>query len=108
MKGCKSKNTNTVGKEIYKARAYVPVFPRSIIYTCTFPAHQFRETWQNNQHKILVDNVPINHAVCIHDFSENYRCSDRTEIQSCYFQKNGTQHSCVNPLSPCNIRVRTS
>jgi hypothetical protein len=29
-------------------------------------------------------------------------------MQSCYFQKIGSQHSCVNPLSPCNIRVRPS
>lgn len=36
MKGGKSKKKNTVGKESYKARAYVPVFQRSITYvSCT-------------------------------------------------------------------------
>jgi hypothetical protein len=103
MKGGKSKKKNTVGKESYKARVYVLVFQ---LHTC--PTLPFRATWQNNQLKDLVDNLPIDHVVCIHDFSENYRSSDRTEIQSCYFQKNGSQHSCVNPLSPCNIRVRPS
>jgi hypothetical protein len=53
----------------------------------TFHAYQLRATWQNNQLKNRVDNFPIDHAVCIHGFSGDYRCSDRTEIQSCYFQK---------------------
>ncbi|CAC5395273.1 unnamed protein product [Mytilus coruscus] len=53
----------------------------------TFPAHQNRANWQSEQYKNIVQNLPTNHAVCIHDFSENYRCSDRTEIQSAYFQR---------------------
>lgn len=52
-----------------------------------FPAHQHRANWQNSQFKTLIDNLPIDHAVCVHDFSESYRCSDQREIQSSYFQK---------------------
>ncbi|CAC5422340.1 unnamed protein product [Mytilus coruscus] len=53
----------------------------------TFSAHQNRANWQSEQYRNIVQNLPTNHAVCIHDFSENYRCSDRTEIQSAYFQR---------------------
>ena len=52
-----------------------------------FPAHQHRANWQNSQFKTLIDNLPIDHAVCVHDFSESYRCSDQRERQSSYFQK---------------------
>ena len=38
-----------------------------------FPAHQHRDNWQNSQFKTLIDNLPIGHAVCVHDFSESYR-----------------------------------
>ena len=51
------------------------------------PARQHRANWQNSQFKTLIDNLPIDHAVCVHDFSESYRCSDQREIQSSYFQK---------------------
>ena len=37
--------------------------------------------------KTLIDNLPIDHAVCVYDFSESYKCSDQREIQSSYFQK---------------------
>lgn len=53
----------------------------------TFPAHQFRASWQNTQFKTLIDNIPLGHAVCVHDFSENFRCSEQEEIQSNYFQR---------------------
>ena len=105
MKGGKSKKKIQLVKKVTKPGHMFQYFKDQLH---TFPAHQFRATWQNNQLKNLLDNLPIDHAVCIHDFSENYRCSDRTEMQSCYFQKIGSQHSCVNPLSPCNIRVRPS
>lgn len=38
-----------------------------------FPAHQFRAVWQNDAYKDIRSNLPANHAVCMHDFSENYR-----------------------------------
>ncbi|CAC5407804.1 unnamed protein product [Mytilus coruscus] len=37
--------------------------------------------------KSLKINLPEKQCVCVHDFSENYRCSELTEIQSAYFQK---------------------
>ncbi|XP_063425376.1 uncharacterized protein LOC134708659 [Mytilus trossulus] len=53
----------------------------------TFPAHQHRSNWQSNQLKSLVQNLPVNHCICIHDYSENYRCVEKEEIQSNYFQR---------------------
>ena len=48
----------------------------------TFPGHQARANWQNQQYKNLIHSLPFGHAICLHEYSENYRCSDRTEIQS--------------------------
>lgn len=53
----------------------------------TFPSHQFRASWQNAQLKHLLENLPHQHCVAIHDFSENYGCKEKTEIQSTYFQR---------------------
>ncbi|CAG2208510.1 unnamed protein product [Mytilus edulis] len=53
----------------------------------TFPAHNFRAKWQNNQLKHLVTNLPQNHVISVHDYSENYKCKERDELQSSYFQK---------------------
>jgi hypothetical protein len=35
----------------------------------------------------LFKNLPQNHCITVHDYSENYQCSDKIEIQSSYFQK---------------------
>ncbi|CAG2202023.1 unnamed protein product [Mytilus edulis] len=51
----------------------------------TFPSHQFRANWQNKQFKMLKENLPQQHCIFVHDFSENYRCFENTEIQSSYF-----------------------
>jgi hypothetical protein len=53
----------------------------------TFAAHQDRAVWQQKQIKSLTEHLPLNDCVCIHDFSENYRCTDKLELQSAYFQK---------------------
>lgn len=53
----------------------------------SFPSHQHRAIWQNMQMKSLLQNLPFGHCVCVHDFSENYRCSEKNEIQSNYFQR---------------------
>ncbi|CAG2203313.1 unnamed protein product [Mytilus edulis] len=37
--------------------------------------------------KSLINNLPVTHCVAIHDFSENYKCTEQCEIQSSYFQK---------------------
>lgn len=52
-----------------------------------FPGHQFRANWQCKQMKSLIRNIPIGHCVTIHDFSENYKCTSKNEIQSSYYQK---------------------
>ena len=83
MKGGKSKKTIQLVKKVTKP-GHMFQYVKDQLHT--FHAHQFRATWQNNQLKNRVDNLPIDHTICIHDFSENYRCSDRTE-QFCYFQK---------------------
>ena len=43
-----------------------------------FPSHQHRANWQSEQYRNIVQNLPIYHAVCVHDYSENNRRSDRT------------------------------
>ena len=53
----------------------------------TFPSHQFRANWQSNQLKYLVDNLATNNCICVHDFSENFSCTEKDEIQTSYFQK---------------------
>jgi len=53
----------------------------------SFPFHQHRATWQNNQLQELSSNLPLNHCICVHDFSENYRCTELKQLQSAYFQK---------------------
>ena len=53
----------------------------------TFPAHNFRAKWQHNQFSALLENLPINHCITVHDFSENFKCSEKVEIQSNYFSK---------------------
>lgn len=52
-----------------------------------FPAHEFRAKWQATQLKVLTMDLPIGHCIAIHDFSENYKCTTKEEIQASYFQK---------------------
>ena len=52
-----------------------------------FPAHQYRTNWQSRELQTLKDNLPANHCICMHDFSENYRCVIIEKIQSDYYQK---------------------
>ena len=44
--------------------------------------------WQKDKFDSLVANLPLNHVICIHDFSENYTCCSQDEIQSQYFDPN--------------------
>ena len=53
----------------------------------TYPSHQFRANWQNQQLRELVENLPTGHAVAIHDYSENYSCAMQDQIQSLYFSQ---------------------
>lgn len=52
-----------------------------------FSSHVFRSKWQSVQLQYLKENLPQNHVICIHDFSENYACKEQVEIQSNYFQR---------------------
>ena len=53
----------------------------------TYPRHQFNSEWQNKQAKFIMEHMPAGDVITIHDFSENYRCTTKNEIQSTYFQK---------------------
>ncbi|XP_062578884.1 uncharacterized protein LOC134240823 [Saccostrea cucullata] len=52
-----------------------------------FPSHNMRAKWQMQQLKNLQQSLPQSHCITIHDFSENYKCWDKNEIQSNYFQR---------------------
>ena len=52
-----------------------------------FPSHQFRATWQNEQFKQIKKCLPENHCLVVHDYSENFQCKDKIEVQSSYFQR---------------------
>ena len=53
-----------------------------------FPYHSFLAKWQREQLDSLLENLPLNEAVCIHDYSEGYACRFQDEIQSQYFDVN--------------------
>ena len=44
----------------------------------TFPAHNFRARWQHDQFAALLENLPHDHCITVHDFSENYKCSEKS------------------------------
>ena len=41
--------------------------------------------WQRGQLDSLLDNLPLGHVVCVHDYSEGYACRQQDETQSEYF-----------------------
>ena len=51
----------------------------------TYPLHSFMARWQRDQLENLLDNLPLGHVVCVHDYSEGYACRQQDEIQSQYF-----------------------
>ena len=51
----------------------------------SFPAHQFRANWQQEQMKRTINNLPPGHICCVHDYSENYSCRYQDQIQTLYF-----------------------
>ena len=51
----------------------------------TYPNHSFMARWQRDQLENLLDNLPLGHVVCVHDYSEGYACRQQDEIQSEYF-----------------------
>jgi len=54
----------------------------------TYPHHQFMALWQRKDLDDLLENLPLGHVVCIHDYSESYACTGQNEIQSQYFDVN--------------------
>jgi hypothetical protein len=46
---------------------------------------KFRAQWQNEQLSSLRENLLPNHCVVIHDYSENYGCKEKFELQQTYF-----------------------
>ena len=51
----------------------------------SFPAHQFRANWQQEQMKRTINNLPPGHVCCVHDYSENYSCRYQDQIQTLFF-----------------------
>ena len=66
-----------------KAGDMIKYFIKNLV----FVGHNFRSKWQTHQLKYLIENLPTNECLVVHDFPENYRCTDRVEIQSNYFQR---------------------
>jgi hypothetical protein len=46
----------------------------------SFPYHQFSASWQSEQLRSLLDNLPQNHCITINNYSESYRCFDKTDF----------------------------
>ena len=44
-----------------------------------YPYHSFLAKWQKEQFDNLIEHLPANHAVCVHDYSENYACHHQNE-----------------------------
>ena len=54
----------------------------------TYPHHHFMAIWQRKQLDDLLENLPLGHVVCVHDYSESYACRGQNEIQSQYCDVN--------------------
>ena len=50
-----------------------------------YMSHCFMARWQREQLNSLLDNLPMNHVVCIYDYSVGYTCRQQNEIQSEFF-----------------------
>ena len=50
-----------------------------------YPSHSFMAKWQWEQLDNLLNNLPADHVVCVHDYSKGYTCRQQDEIQSEYF-----------------------
>jgi hypothetical protein len=82
-KGTATKRRLTLVRKVTKVGEMFDYF-KTRLETC--PAHQHRANWQRTQMKSLIQNLPPKHCICIHDYSENYRCVENNEMQSNYFQ----------------------
>lgn len=50
-----------------------------------YPYHSFMSKWQRAQMDNLIQNLPLNEVICVHDYSEGYSCRQQDELQSEYF-----------------------
>ena len=50
-----------------------------------YPYHSFMAKWQREQMDNLIEHLPLNEVVCVHDYSEGYSCRQQDELQSEYF-----------------------
>ncbi|XP_031553522.1 uncharacterized protein LOC116290592 [Actinia tenebrosa] len=53
-----------------------------------YPYHCFMARWQREQLENLMEHLPLNEVICIHDYSEGYSCRQQDELQSEYFDVN--------------------
>ena len=53
-----------------------------------YPYHRVMANWEKSEYDSNGENLPLDHVLCFHDYSENYVCSYQKEIQSQYFCKN--------------------
>lgn len=86
IKGKGGKNTRKlmlVKKETNPAEMFQHL--KDLVHT--FPLHQQTARWQHEQFQYVAENLSQDACLCVHDFSENYKCSEKTELQSTYFQK---------------------
>lgn len=61
-----------------------------------WPSHIFRASWQHNQMSTSISSLTPGQVVILMDYSENYRCLFRDEVQSGFFdQQQVTIHPCM-------------
>ena len=42
--------------------------------------HLFMAKWQRDQLDKLLGHLPVNHVICMHDYSEGYSCRQQDEV----------------------------
>ena len=47
--------------------------------------HSFMAKWQQNQMDSLIENLPKDEVIYVHDYSKGYSCRQQDELQSEYF-----------------------
>ena len=71
-----------------------------------YPSHQFRANWQNQQLQDLIDNLPVGHAVAVHDYSKTTAVLCKIQIQSLYFSQVQASIHIYHSPPPCSDQCR--
>ena len=50
-----------------------------------YPYHSLMARWQREQIDNIIEHLPLNEVVCVHDYSQGYSCRQQDEPQSEYF-----------------------